>query len=399
MRVSYISLLDLPSRMAHAMQIMKNAQAWAKACPDFEFITCLTPSHARALPGLDLAQLYGLGHKIPLCAYALNLKLGPWLGGRLGPYDPLFSQRLYLRQAARRCARRGVELVYTRTYAAPRYTLPLGLPTLVETHSPPGDPTPEKLDLYRRVKEDPNLLGLVTISDQLRDMFLEAGLPKEKLLVLPDGADLDAFSPALSQAQARQRLGMAGSRPLAVYVGHLYDGRGVGHILDAAQALPQADFLLVGGHDQDVDRWRARARDQGLTNLALTGFVPNQMVPTYLWAGDILLMPYENSCPTSGHMSPLKMFEYLAAGRAIVATDLPALRAVLRHGENAWLCGPDQAPPLIQAMGSLLDSPDLRRKLASGALASAREYSWDRRVERVLEFAGQARLPGGTGMA
>ena len=395
MRVSYISQLDLPSRMAHAMQIMKNAQAWAKACPDFEFITCLSPAHRRALPKVNLAELYGLKHSVRLCAWALNLKVGPFLRGRLGPYDPLASQRIYLSLAARRCAQQRVDLVYTRTYAAPRYTLPRGLPTLVETHSPPGDPTPEKLDLYRRVKEDPNLLGLVTISHRLRDMFLEAGLPGEKLLVLPDGVDLDAFTPAFSREQARRQLGLNTQRPLAVYVGHLYDGRGVGLILEAAAALPEVDFLLVGGHDQDVARWRGQARAQGLANLTLTGFVPNSQVPSYLWAGDMLLMPYETSCPTSGHMSPLKMFEYLAAGRAIIASDLPALGPVLTHGTNAWLCPPDTTQPFTQAVEHLAASPELRQSLARNALATAREYSWDRRVERILEFVRAARPAGG----
>jgi glycosyltransferase involved in cell wall biosynthesis len=237
-------------------------------------------------------------------------------------------------------------------------------------------------------------LGVVTITPQLAERYQSLGVPAEKIVVAPDGVDLAAFARPLERAEARRRLGLDPARPLAVYAGHLYDGRGVEHILAAAAALPGVDFLLVGGHPPDVARWRERASAAGLGNLILTGFVANGLVPAHLWAGDVLLMPYGTSCPTAEWMSPLKMFEYMAAGRPIVASDLAALRNVLAHGVNAWLAPPDSPQGIIEAVRTLLAQPELAARLAAQARTDVERYSWDNRVARLMEFAA-ARLGKG----
>jgi len=377
MRTAYISLVNIGSRMAHAMQIMKNAQAWAKASDDFEFLTSLSMGNYFRLDWDQMRKLYGLGRDFAVKTWPLQDR---WRRFRFPGLETL-----YQRLAADRCAKRGVELVYTRTYLTPRYTLAKSLPTIVETHSPP-DYDPERRALYD-VLNHSKLLAVVTISQELARRYKAHGLPSEKILVAPDGVDLDAFASPLSREEARLVLGLPLGKPIAAYVGHLYDGRGVEHIVKAAALLPQAEFLLVGGHPEDLARWQKRTSDLGLRNLTFAGFVPNQMVPTYLWAADFLLMPYGYACPTVEWMSPLKMFEYMAAGRAIVASDLPAIKEVLTHGSNAWLCAPDSGEALAQAIKSLLDGPGLANNLGARARTQVERYSWDSRVRSIMEFA------------
>ena len=379
MRTAYISLLDIGSRMAHAMQVMKNAQAWAKASDDFEFLTSLRLKSYCNLDWAQVKELYGLSRDFPVKAWPLQDR---WRRFRLPGLE-----RIYHRLAAARCAQRQVELVFTRTYLTPRYTLAQGLPTVVETHSPPDD-SPQRQALYQ-VLDHPLLLAVVTISQDLARRYREYGLPAEKILVAPDGVDLDAYSDPLDKEQARQQLGLDPAQPVAAYVGHLYDGRGVEHILSAAQALPGVRFLMVGGHPQDISRWQGIAQEMGLSNLTFAGFVANRKVPLHLWAADVLLMPYGHACPTVEWMSPLKMFEYMAAGRAIVASDLPAIKEVLTHGSDAWLCAPDSGGTLAQAVKILMEDPGLAHDLGVKARDRVERYSWDSRVRSIMEFARQ----------
>jgi glycosyltransferase involved in cell wall biosynthesis len=377
MRTAYISQLDIGSRMAHAIQVMKNAQAWAKASEDFEFITSLSLGNYRRLDWAEVKELYGLSRQFPIKAWPLQDR---WRRFRLPGLE-----RLYHRLAAARCAQRKVDLVFTRTYLTPCYTLARNLPTVVETHSPPDD-NPQRQALYKAL-DHPLLLAVVTISQDLARRYQEYGLPAEKILVAPDGVDLEAYAAPLDKEEARERLGLNPDQPVAAYVGHLYQGRGVEHILAAARRLPDIRFLLVGGHPQDISRWQNTALEMGLNNLSFTGFVPNRRVPMHLWAADVLLMPYGLACPTVEWMSPLKMFEYMAAGRAIVASDLPAIKEVLIHGENAWLCAPDSGEALARAVQTLVSDPALARDLGVSARADVEQYSWDSRVQKIIAFA------------
>jgi glycosyltransferase involved in cell wall biosynthesis len=381
MRVAYIALIDPGNINAHAIQVMKNVQAWAGASEDFELVANLKWAEVKRLDPAALAEQYGLQRSFALAAYPLR--------GDYGRLRLSFLENWFFRLAAKRCRARGVDLVYTRTFGAPRHTMAQGLPTLVETHSTP-EYNPASAGLFAQIAH-PLCLGVVTITPQLAERYQALGVPAEKIVVAPDGVDLAVFARPQDKTEARRRLGLDPARPLAVYAGHLYDGRGVEHILAAAAALPAVDFLLVGGHPPDVARWRERASAAGLANFILTGFVVNGLVPAHLWAGDVLLMPYGTSCPTAEWMSPLKMFEYMAAGRPLVASDLAALRNVLTHGVNAWLAPPDGPEGLIEAVRTLLARPELAQGLAVQARADVAQYSWDNRVARLMEFA-KARL-------
>ncbi len=380
MRAIYVANVDLPNRYAHAVQVMKNAQAWSKVCQDFELLTNVRVRNWRGLDLPAIAETYGLSHPFPIVTY-------PFQSMERSRFH--LARTLFYRLAARRCKRRRADLVYTRTYLLPMFTLPLGIPTIVETHSPP-ERAKDKMLLYGLLGH-PRLLALVTISDALACRYRKFGLPEDKILVLPDGVDLDAFEDPLEKDAARWELGLPDGRYTAVYVGHLYEDRGIEEIMRAATLLPEVTFVLVGGHDEDVSRWSSMARGLGLDNLWLLGFVPNRLVPKYLWAADILLMPYSARCKTAEWMSPLKLFEYMASGRAIVASDLPSLRGILSHGSNAWLCQADDAEALARSIAYLRDRPDLATALGRQAQRDARQYGWDGRVRKILGFVEKRR--------
>jgi glycosyltransferase involved in cell wall biosynthesis len=192
-----------------------------------------------------------------------------------------------------------------------------------------------------------------------------------------------------STADARARLGLPSAGCIVCHCGHLYPGRGIEETVDALPSLPGVRLLLVGGTPEDIERLRARAAARGVPDrVRFEGSVPNGKIPLYLRAADALIMPYTSRTPTVRAMSPLKMFEYMAAGRPIVATDFPAVREVLRDGENALLVPPDSAESIAAGIRRILDDPDLAGRISHRALQDVREYAWERRAEKILDVLG-----------
>ncbi len=373
MRAVYVAQTDIPSRMAHSIQIMKNADAWASVADEFAFITSTTLRKHLQLDPAEIRRFYGLGNEFRIKTYPLHDS----------PRLRLPALRaLYFRLAAQFVARRKPDLVYTRSYLLPSYMPAGGPPIIVETHGPP-DGNPDKQRLYAQVRSGA-VRALVTISERLRQLYIEAGLPERRIIVLADGFDASQFARPLSRVEAAQSLGLPTDRLVAGYVGHLYDHRGIEEILQAAARLPHILFLIVGGHDVDIARRMSEAAALNLGNIRFTGFVPNAEVPRHLWACDVLLMPYGSRCPTADWMSPLKLFEYMASGRPVICTDLPALKEVVSEERTAMLCQPDNAASLSDAIGRLAASETLRERLGSAGRVHVQGYSWQARVRRLL---------------
>jgi len=150
--------------------------------------------------------------------------------------------------------------------------------------------------------------------------------------------------------------------------------------------MPDVLLLLVGGTPEDVDRLRAFAAGCGMKDrVRLEGTVPNGKIPLYLWAADALVMPYTSRTPTVRAMSPLKMFEYMAAERPIVAADFPAVREVLREGENALLVAPDSAQEIARGLRRALEEKPLAESISRRAGKDVKMFTWEERARRILE--------------
>ncbi len=127
-----------------------------------------------------------------------------------------------------------------------------------------------------------------------------------------------------------------------------------------------------------------REESKSLPNVNFTGFVQNNFVPQYLAASDVLLMPHSSRCSIAPWMSPLKMFEYMASKRPIIASDLPVLHKHLTDGRNALLVEPDNPHALMEAIKNVKSNPENSRSLADTAYDDVRPYTWDNRARAVL---------------
>jgi glycosyltransferase involved in cell wall biosynthesis len=210
------------------------------------------------------------------------------------------------------------------------------------------------------------------------------------VVIAPNGVELERFALLPDPEAARCLIGLRAA-PTVLCAGHLYAGRGADLFLELAKWTPKASFVWVGGRPEDIKTWRARASAEELHNVTFTGFVPNQDLPLYLAAADVLLMPYARSIMGSSGLadsaavaSPMKMFEYMAAGRAILTSDLPVIREVLDE-HNAVFCPPEDIRVWRASLDDLLADSRLRASLAKQARSEVEQYTWLARAQQILE--------------
>ncbi len=372
MRIACIATSRVPSRTANSIQVMKVCQALATLGHE---VRLFVPRLAEPQPWEALATHYGLR----TCFQVIWLRA--W--GGLRRYD--FSLRAV--SAARRW---GAELYYLWPYQAAALASSLGLPSLLEVHDlPTGRLGPW---LFRRFLAGSGARRLLVTTDALRALLAERfGVTLEPpfLQIAPNGVDLERYANLPEPAEARRQLDLPEAFT-AGYTGHLYPGRGLELMAELARRHPQFRFLWAGGEAQAVAAWRERLAAQGLQNVHLLGFVPNERLPLVQAACDVLLMPYARRIAVSGGgdtsavASPMKAFEYLAAGRPVLSSDLPVFREVLSE-DNALLLPPEDVEAWSAALQELAADPARRQLLARAAKGEAARYSWEERARRALE--------------
>jgi len=212
--------------------------------------------------------------------------------------------------------------------------------------------------------------------------------PDEAVQVAPNGVNLERYANLPSPVEARRQLNLKDSLTVG-FTGHFYAGRGVDLLFEVARTLPNVNFLWAGGAPDAVDEWRAKLNAVRASNVTLTGFIENSRLPLYQAACDILLMPYGRSISASSGqdiaevINPMKMFDYMAAGRAIITADLPVIREVLDE-TRAIFCPPGDAAAWKSAIENLLKDEKRRAELSSNAREEIKKYTWTARAERAL---------------
>ncbi|MCA9758377.1 MAG: glycosyltransferase family 4 protein [Candidatus Eisenbacteria bacterium] len=334
---------------------------------------------------------------------------------KLDPWPILATKTTFAVQAAGWARRRGADLVFSRSLAASAVSAQLGIPVIYESHTPERKGNSRRL--YQWLLRSPRLRTHVVITEALKAHYVEErGVPGSRIFVAPDGADPVRVATAGSKDAGRADVGRTDvvlghadsadvghaletpeprDRHLRIgYVGHLYEGRGIDLILELARRLPEAEFHLVGGTEEDVARWLPEAESAG--NVRLHGFLPPARLDAYRQSFDILLAPYARSVAVAGGggldtvkwMSPLKLFEYMAAGKAIVVSDLPAIEEVVEDGVNVVLAAPGDPDDWEAKLRALTQDPTRRERLGESALELfLNKYTWEKRAERILEAA------------
>lgn len=224
-------------------------------------------------------------------------------------------------------------------------------------------------------------LALVVISGQLEDKLREIGVTAQ-MLVCHDGFDDRAGHGCGLAAVSRE-----GYRAVAMYAGSFSRIKGLAHIYYLAASNPDVRFYMLGGEDGTEDA-ELVGRLRRLENVVMAGQVRHPDIHRYLVEADVLLLLPTCQGVYNDVTSPLKMFEYMNTGRAILATGMPSLKEVLIDGHNA-LVADDDGQDIDRRFKELVEDAGLRDRLGAAAKEDVMAYSWDRRAAKMKEFISE----------
>jgi glycosyltransferase involved in cell wall biosynthesis len=229
---------------------------------------------------------------------------------------------------------------------------------------------------------------VLPVTQVLGDMVQAYGVPAERIVVIPNGINGDRFDGDVDVLAAKRALGLEGQLVLG-FTGFIREWHGLDKVIDLiANDPPDAlrTLLVVGDGPVRLDLEQQAARLGVTSRVHFTGIVERDDVARYVAAFDIALQP-----AVVDYASPLKLFEYLALGKAIVAPGQPNIREILRHEKNALLFDPAHPEQLAESIHRLCVDPALRMNVAAGARAAIVEQklTWKANAQRVVELFGK----------
>lgn len=383
MRIAYINHGRFPTEKAHGFQIAQVCDAMTELGHD---VTLLNPVFRNPVT-VSAQEHYGLRH--PVQAQSLkhfDAFQSPVVPGFLGFIVSMISYakavRVYLRSHR-------FDVLYLRSPLLLQAALQTGMSVIMELHALP------RFMRARFVRRCNRCAKIVCLTTPMRDELVGWGVESAIVTVEADGVDLRRFEnlPDLSAAKARWDLPF--DRPVIGYVGSLATRetmeKGVRELIDAmaGTTIPGSSLLwIVGGPQKWIEIYRAHASSLGLRadHVRFQGRIAAADVPSAIAACDICVYP----APKTDHpyflrdTSPLKLFEYLAAGRPVICADIPPVRDVVSEKSVRFFRAGD-SDDLAAAITDVLDHPKEASQRAEEGKRIAQEHSWEKRMGRILE--------------
>ncbi len=384
MRLAYLANIRLPTEKAHGLQIMQNCEAFAQQGAKVTLYAAQrvnTPELRKADPYL----YYGVAHNFTLrrlpCIDLHLLSAGRFeliaFGLQTLSYTFFMLLWMLFSRANVYYSRDPLTLLVLSAIRRKRRLV-------YEAHQvyKTGRSRWLQQTVCRRV-------GLVVaITGTLGERMREYGA--QNVLIAHDGYRAERFTNLRNRKEARRLLNLPQEAFIVGYAGRLHTmgmGKGIDALIEALARLESpVMFCLVGGPDDAVQQYQQLWKDCDLPadQLITTGTVPADQIPLYLSAFDVAAMPLPWTEHFAYYTSAIKLFEYMAAGCAILATELPSVAEVVSHGETALLAKPGDAASIAENLARLIDDDQLRAKLATNAKILAEEYTWSKRAQAIL---------------
>lgn len=361
----YFINTDIYNKRAHSIQISHTIEALNVTNDNLEMYL-VAPLYNKQLSIDDAFSYYNIKNKFKVIFVSSFLINKP---GRISfiIYGFLsISKLIYWRLTNK------VDFIYFRSeYFWPLAFISkiLGVPYYYEIH---------RQGMNRKSNFVKNLLarhakGLVTITGQLAQFYNKFN---SKIVVAHDAVDVAKFNIDLDRNSARDKLRLNKDRKIILYAGSVKKIKGVDIIIRNANKFPDIDFYMLGNTDKEMAGYIEKYKRD---NLIAVGHVDNYLIPIYLKAADLLIMPHAENVQSQ---SPMKLFEYLASGTPIISSDLENIREVLSDEEAVFFeGGNDQS--YISAINKFLEQFDKYNANTNLRLTKAKEYSWENRGKAI----------------
>lgn len=292
---------------------------------------------------------------------------------------------------------RHFDLVYERysiwCSSVMRWSRQQGIPSVLEINAPLIDEQSEHRELIQKQLARQMTRQAITeatlpyvVSSEVAPYCHQFLPPHSRVSVIANGVNTCRFSPDVPPVRAAKGFTIG-------FVGSLKPWHGIAELLIAFEMLCRSDrdrdcrLLIVGdGPLRDQIDAFLHVRPGLARRVESVGAVPAEMVPGYITSMDVAVAPYPDL--VHFYFSPLKLFEYMASGRAIVASSIGQVREVIRDGENGLLYPAGDAGKLAACFQRLYDSESLRARLGRAALSCAKARDWNQVVEQIIELAG-----------
>lgn len=374
LKIYYIANARMPTDKAHGIQLAKMCEAFIEAGFGLELIVPRRKTDPRSI-----REFYGLRVEVPVAKLPVpdwyrNSRIG------FGASSFVFALGYFFYLLIKRIRGERFVIYTTDIDQFSFFLIPfLGIPYFVEMHDAKPKTRPFSW-LFRRVS------GIVAVNGIVKsDLERTFPISPDKIIVCPNGYDPAFFASEQDKNAARAKLGLPLDKKMVMYVGRVYPWKGLEVFVNTARLMPDPLFYLVGGTADELRKIGAMEHQH--PNLICAGKKNLQEIPQWLWAADVLVVLGTSRDEYSWrYTSPMKLFEYAAAERPIVASRTPAIQAAVSERE-VFFCKPDSAPDLAETIQFVLThEEDARRRLAA---ARSSIVSWKDRARVINDFIMQ----------
>lgn len=368
MKIAYVAKSNIPSTSANSIHVMKISECFEELADSFELIVPEVQDKRR---DQEIFNFYGIENRFPIS----RIKKKDWKGW----YNYYFALG-----AVRRILKTKCDAVITRDpLVAFLCVVIFHIHTVLDLHGELAHICGRsyrmiKYDFFRRSK----YLKFVMITDSLVKYYeRKYALDPALVTVLPDGCTLKNFVPYADRPLLEEEV-----MKLA-YAGSFGVGRGYEMIQELAEYDKKNKYTIYGGTSKDAEKITGKEQPE---NIEFRGFIANAEIPGELCRQDILLLPYQNTLIAKGEdtgkvMSPLKLFEYMASGRVIIASDLPVLREVVDES-NCYFANPENVNDWVEKIKYISEHREEAKEKACKAAQDVKQYTWHQRAEKMLEL-------------
>lgn len=368
MKIVYGSNSRIPTERAHGIQAIEMCNAFADAGHDVEL---MVPNKKNAFAQEDPYSFYNIPNIFKI-TYLPSFNL--FSDSKLGFYiQNLVNSMLFALYALRR----SVDIYYIKDEKV-AYILSFFVANIV------WEPHVGNVNfIARRIGK--RSFAIIALTDGVKQDLVKNGIKESKIMVAHDAVRLSMFDVKEVQSQARQELNLPRERKMVMYVGHLFAWKGVNVLTQAMQKVnPNTVCVFVGGLADDVERMKLQNRGQ--KNIVFIGNQPREFIPKYLAAADILVLPNSGKYTISQlYTSPLKLFEYMASKRPVIASRLPSLMEVL-NDQNAYLVEPDNSDVLASTINGLISTSVEAVAKVDSAYKTVCNNTWEVRASKICKF-------------